>query len=331
MIIIGLFIGIFLAHLLPSVEDSNLTAPAMLIMALGINVATILIGIVTGFYIAATIRKLLREQKVNDYLSRNIFRDKFDSSRPATFLITFICTFVTITLMGNVPTIVTLLLTLALLIDTVINYFTTQKPDKETFYKMIVSTILIFCCAVVTVTRINSLNIFVLFYGFITIPAYIFPKQTTSKTSIRDGSVKGLAYALETKSVIARGFILGQAIAANSQRDAIGTIINAFVGPEVKIFLFLAIVVIFCIYYCSKELEEYLNTAPISVEDNRPNKVFALLNILLGGFIAVTQFNPLLFVIITFCGITCAALIQSNDTLRALCVPNLLVAGLIFG
>lgn len=333
MIIIGIIVGTLLSFVFAAhIEDSNLVAPAMMFTSLGINISTLFIGLLVGFAITSTIRKQARIDKLLSQIKNK--QSNIATDRNVLFLFSFIMSFVLISVVGNIPTFMMFAITAHMFYRIVISYLNNNDLPDRTAISVICFVIgVAFICALITVLRINNLNIFVLFYGFITIPAYIFPYKTVSNNlSGKGGSVRGLTFSLDASCVIAQGFILGQAIATNSQRDSIGTLINSFMPNEMRLIVAFIFIVCFVIYYCSKKLDLYIKDAPLVVSDNtKLNNKFAFVNIIIGAFVGLTQTNPFIFVFITLCGIACAIIIRNNDALRSMIVPNLLVAGLATG
>lgn len=332
LLLIGMVIGLILVLAVNShVENSNLVAPAMLLMALNIEVSGLLIGVLASFAIVSNCKKHLRLNKMTNEQSNKDLNKVFNN-RLAYYLMGILSSFTAIAIVGNVPMLITLTITLSLIIGIIGNYFINQKENKENIIRTVIAVGLIFLCSVATVKNINSLNVFILFFGFITVPNYIFPYATYSEKNVNDGAVRGFAFSLSTSSALAEGVILGQALAIQSERDAIGTLINNYLPENLRIAALVIVVAVIWIYYESKECLEYIKNAPsVLTQNDKQNNKFAFINIVIGTAIAAVYFNIFIFSFIVVSGIACAYLIKNNDTLREMCIPNLLLAGLFFG
>ena len=340
MLTIGLLIGAFIALAIDhNIEDHNFVAPLMLIVALNINISTLLIGVVVGFAVISTCKKYTRISKIADAYERkmpevnrnrkiNMARFKHQNIFMLSFCISSILCYKS----DNLSSILSIGVTIYLIIDITLNHVNGSNFTSQRCVKYIITLVLTLIAGTITVKQINPLNIFILFYGFITVPNYILPNQTKTGNVKDSKNISGLAFSMTTNSAIANGFVLAQGIMNGSEKDSIGTLINNYISDAERLPLTLAIIITLCTLCVSKELAQYFLDAPERVtNNNKPNNKFALVNIILGAFIAVTRYNPVVFVVIVILGMLSAAILRNNDNLRSLTVPSLLASGLILG
>lgn len=335
LIIFGILIGAFIANVIDcNVEDQNLIAPMMLFVSMGISVSTILIGIIVGFSLISQTKKFARIDKIdlitlqenkNNVVTRS-------HTKLSIYLVSFCMTAFALSMTGsNLSNLLTLSLTLALFVLISQEYIRKGSKDgPATLYVVIVLVIILFA-AFLTVNRVNTLNIFIFFYGFITIPNYISPSQSFT-TDNRENVIGGAAFGVSTKGSIANGIVLAQALIAGSQKDSIGTLINTYVSEDivVRLLIVATVVTVMMVFSRTKEYSNYFKSVKPIITDNtnKTNNKSALFSIAFGAFIGVTQYNPYVFIVIVLSGIACTYILRNNDVLRSLSVPSLLLTGL---
>ena len=332
LLILGLLVGSFVATIVDfDIEDSNFVAPAMLFVSMGVYISAFFIGMIVGFSLISISKKFARLDKIETAIinAKTIKHDRMEYL--AAYLVSFAASCFVLAVGGNLDIAVTLILTFTLFGCIIHSYLRNSKNTNKDRNRIILAIFLIFAATTLTVTRVNNLNIFVLFYGFITVPSYILP-NLTYKLDRSDSALKGLSFSLSTPGAVANGIVLAQALVSGSQKDTIGTLINTYIEDQSRVVLVVVIMVVLIVYRSTKEYREYYNNAPTVVSNARSktNNKFALFSIISGAVIAVTQYNPMVFVVTTTLGIICTYLVRNNDVLRSLCVPNLLISGLMF-